>query len=254
MQTGPSVGRDGARSRLRAVPTDQLPEQHAEVEAREVNSRAASPRHCDVTRRCVRTASRRSRDECVIDRSIRSPRSPHQALASGPPDAPTIRIDGRVRSSALECGGSSRSGSADTRPLWRTDLQIHHDLITDDTRSFSDDQCGERLGVVQLEACASSIWSAAATVRGANDRRIPCDPCPVRSPRRSRRCRGPTHVRPTGPNACSPSFRVVEGRIRIHGALPVLIRASICLPLPALDGRGIARQARHARRLAKPVR
>ena len=142
----------------RCANADQLPEQHAEVEAREVNQEALQDIAMSSQMRAPHPAGLVGMRKRSLD-PLAAP--PHQALASGPPDAPTIRIDGRLGLRRLGPLAAAPIRLGDIRPD-ADDLQIHHDLIT--VIPLVRDQRGERLGVVHLGLTASSIWSAAATV------------------------------------------------------------------------------------------
>ena len=85
----------------RRANADQLPEQHAEVEAREVNQEALQDIAMPAQMRAPHPAGLVGVRERTLDALATSA---HQALAAGAPNAPTIRIDDQSR--------RPRSGSA----------------------------------------------------------------------------------------------------------------------------------------------
>ena len=77
----------------RRANADQLPEQHAEVDAREVNQEALQDIAMPAQMRAPHPAGLVGVRERTLDALATSA---HQALAAGAPNAPTIRIDGRL--------------------------------------------------------------------------------------------------------------------------------------------------------------
>ena len=128
----------------RRANADQLPAQHAEVEAREVNQEALQDIAMSAQMRAPHPAGLVGMRKRSLD-PLAAPA--HQALAAGPPDAPTIRIDGRLGLRRLRPIAAAPIRLGDIRPD-ADGLQIHHDLIT--VIALVRDQRGERLGVVHL--------------------------------------------------------------------------------------------------------
>ena len=150
----------------RRANADQLPEQHAEVEAREVNQEALQDIAMPAQMRAPHPAGLVGVRERTLDALATSA---HQALAAGAPNAPTIRIDGRLGLPRLGPIAAASIRLGDIRPD-ADGLQIHHDLIT--VIALVRDQRGERLGVVHLGLRIFDLVSGGDR-RVANGRRIP---------------------------------------------------------------------------------
>ena len=169
--------------------------------------------------------------------------SAHQALAAGAPNAPTIRIDGRLGLPRLGPIAAASIRLGDIRPD-ADGLQIHHDLIT--VIALVRDQRGERLGVVHLGLRILDLVSGGDR-RVANGRRIP-RVCALHGHRDDRAGVEVHGMFDLVGQMRAAVFHLGDLRIRIDGAPPGLVRCRL-LPLPVQAGEVVARRGGNARRL-----